>query len=255
MGLLGWVKQNSRKVSDATAGTPAYFELATTNLSLYRALRAAAAKHLRGRVLDAGAGRRAYRAMLEGCCDACESLDIADAEGLDHVADLQATGLPDGAYDAVFCTQVLQHLPEPGLALGEIARILKPGGRVVISAPHLVWLHNEPHDYLRFTCHGLRHLLSTVGLTEVAIEPVGGLICFLAYAPSTLLLALLWPVRPLFHAGLWVNKAFIRLALLADKVAGIKSLYPVNYVVVAQKAAGRPSDREPDLTKEARDAD
>src|SRR5208282_4235263 len=97
MGLQSRIQENSRRVSDATAGTRDYFELATTNLSLYRALRAAAEQYARGRLLDAGAGRMAYRRMLEEFCGAYESLDLSGpaAGRLDHVADLQATGLPD----------------------------------------------------------------------------------------------------------------------------------------------------------------
>jgi SAM-dependent methyltransferase len=237
MGLLARIKAGSRAVSDRCAGGRDYFELATTNLSLYRHLREAAGDHLRGRVLDAGAGRGAYRPMLQAACDAYESLDIAAADGIDHVGDLQATGLPDAAYDGVFCTQVLHHLPEPERALREIARLLKPGGRAVLSVPHLVWLHNEPHDYYRFTAHGLRHLLDKAGLDEVEIRPAGGLICFLAYAPSTAALALLYPVGPLFRLGLWCNRLFIRVALWLDALLGMKALYPTNYVAVARKPA------------------
>jgi len=236
MGLLGVIKKNSRLISDACAGTPRYFELATTNLSLYRRLKAAAREYLRGRLLDAGAGRMAYRNILQDCCTQYESLDIADADGkIDHVADLQDTGLPDATYDTVFCTQVLQHLPDPQRALNEISRILKPGGRALISVPHLVWLHNEPRDYLRFTSHGMKFMLERAGLTVLSSESAGGLICFLAYAPSTLALALLWPVRPLFWAGLWLNRIFIRFALALDATFGLKSLYPTNFIVVAEK--------------------
>jgi SAM-dependent methyltransferase len=236
MGFQSCIKENSRRISDAAAGSRDYFELATTNLSLYRALRAAAARHARGRLLDAGAGRMAYRTMLEEFCASYESLDITgSAERLDHVADLQRTGLPGAQYDSIFCSQVLHHLPEPELALREIARLLKPGGKAILSVPHLVWLHNEPHDYWRFTGYGLRHLLEKSGLRPISIEPAGGLICFLAYAPSTAALALLWPLRPAFRAGLRVNRLFIRLALLADRCFGVKSLYPANFIAVAER--------------------
>ena len=238
MGLIATIKENSRLISDELAGTDDYFELATTNLSLYRALRVAARAHVHGRLLDAGAGRMAYRRMLEEFSDAYESLDATDPFGsIDHVADLQATGLPDAQYDSIFCTQVLQHLPEPARAVGEIARLLKPGGTAIVSVPHLVWLHNEPHDYWRFTAHGMRHLLENAGLTSLSVEPVGGLICFLAYAPSTALLALFRRPRFIFRAGLLLNRFFIRFALLMDRVIGVKSLYPANFVIVAQKPA------------------
>ena len=177
----------------------------------------------------------AYRRMLRDVCDVYESLDISGREGIDYVAEIERTGLPDGRYDAVFCTQVLHHLPEPQRALDEIARLLKPGGCAVISVPHLAWLHNEPHDYYRFTIHGLRHMFGRAGLEEVRIEPVGGLVCFLAYAPSTFGLALLRGVRPLFGLGFFLNKLFIRCALLLDGLVGAESLYPTNYVAVVEK--------------------
>jgi len=177
----------------------------------------------------------AYRRMLRDFCDAYESLDVSEREGIDYVAQIERTGLPDGRYDAVFCTQVLHHLPEPQRALDEIARLLRPGGRAVISVPHLSWLHNEPHDYYRFTIHGLRHMFGRAGLEEIEIQPVGGLVCFLAYAPSTFGLALLRPMGPLFHLGLFLNRLFIRCALLADGLVGLASLYPTNYVAVVEK--------------------
>ena len=235
MGIAERIKRNSRAVSDALAGTKSYFELATTNLALFRALDEAFEAHVRGRALDAGAGRMAYRPLIEPRCETYESLDAAGALGVDHIADLQDTRLPADAYDTIVCTQVLQHLPEPARAVGEIARMLKPGGKAILSVPHLVWLHNEPHDYMRFTAHGMRFLLEKAGLTTIRAEPVGGLVCFLAYAPSTIALALLWPVRPLFRLALLANKLFIRLALAADRFFGAKRLYPTNVLVVAEK--------------------
>ena len=239
MGLLDRIKNNSRCVSDACAGSKRYFELATTNLTLYRALRGAVEMFCSGRLLDAGAGRLAYRDMLRRHCDAYESLDIAEGDGIDHVADLQDCGLPDDAYDTVVCSQVLHHLPEPHRALAEIARVLRPEGVAVITVPHLSWLHNEPHDYWRFTCHGVRHLLREAGLEDVRIEPLGGWVCFLAYPVSTLALAALWPAKPLFRIGLFLNRLFIRAALLLDRWVGVKSLYPTNYLVVARKARSK----------------
>ena len=237
MSFLGWVKTNSRCVSDATAGMPAYFELATTNLSLRRALGRALSEHVTGRTLDAGAGRQAYRPLIEAHADSYESLDVESHAGLtDHVGDLQHTSLPDATYDTVVCTQVLQHLPEPKDALSEIARVLKPGGCAILSVPHLVWLHNEPHDYFRFTAHGLRHLFGKVGLEPVLIQPVGGWICFLGYAPSNLLLSAAWPIRPFFHLAYQTNRVFIRAALALDAALGLPKLYPTNYVAVARRA-------------------
>ncbi|WP_425614802.1 class I SAM-dependent methyltransferase [Anatilimnocola sp. NA78] len=59
-------------------------------------------------------------------------------------------GLQDSAYDLVVCEQVLEHLHEPGLALREIERVLRPGGRIVLGVPifpfglHLIRKHVVP---------------------------------------------------------------------------------------------------------------
>ena len=50
-----------------------------------------------------------------------------------RVAELTATGLPDASVDAVLCTDAIQFPDEPAIAYGEIRRVLKPGGRVVLT--------------------------------------------------------------------------------------------------------------------------
>ena len=237
--FLDLIKRNNRRVADEFAGSRRYFSQWTTNLALYREIEAVAPKRLRGRVLDAGAGRCAWHVLLKKCTEHIETLDHEPVDGkIDHVGDIQAMPLADNTYDGVFCTQVLHHVPEPQAALNEIARVLKPGGVALISAPHLSWLHNEPHDYQRFTEHGLRRMIGKAGLEEIEIRAAGGLVAFLGVIPSTVLLGLLRPVTPLFYLALPFNAAFVWLCLLLDRACGAKRLYPVNYVVVARKPGG-----------------
>ena len=58
--------------------------------------------------------------------------------------------------------------------LCEISRTLKPSGRLFVVAPHEWEVHQSPHDYFRYTRHGIEYLLQKAGLTELRIEPVGG---------------------------------------------------------------------------------
>jgi SAM-dependent methyltransferase len=48
------------------------------------------------------------------------------------VADLTRLPYPDGAFDAAVCGWVLEHLPDPRLGLRELARVLRPGGRLLL---------------------------------------------------------------------------------------------------------------------------
>lgn len=127
------------------------------------------------RVLDVGAGDAPYRELF----DRFDYL-TSDWEGTEHVADrpydivAQAHDLPldDDSLDAVVCTQVLEHLPEPWVAVEEFHRVLRPGGRVIITAPLTWYLHELPHDYYRFTAYGLAHLLQRAGFADVQVEPM-----------------------------------------------------------------------------------
>ena len=51
-------------------------------------------------------------------------------------ANLEALPFPDGSFDVVLCTQVIEHLLDPARGLAEIARVLAPGGHAVITTDH-----------------------------------------------------------------------------------------------------------------------
>ena len=173
--------------------------------------------------------------MLRKCSDSYEAMDILDREGITYVQDLQKTSLPDASFDSIFCSQVLHHLPEPERALAEMHRILRPGGKLLLSVPHLSWLHNEPHDYYRFTRQGIAHLLEKTGLRAESIEPAGGLLCFQGYILSAMLLGLTWRVPLLCRLAFWLNLAQVRVVLFLDRLLGFPTLFPTNYIVVASK--------------------
>lgn len=79
----------------------------------------------------------------------------------------------DGSVDTVLSTEVLEHLPDPRRCVIEMARILKPGGRLLMTVPFQQPLHELPWDYYRFTPSALRDLAATAGLEVERIEPRG----------------------------------------------------------------------------------
>lgn len=68
-----------------------------------------------------------------------------------------------GSFDAVLCTQVLEHVPDPSVAIAEASRVLSPDGRLILTIPFVAAEHEEPHDYFRFTQFGIRTLLEAHG--------------------------------------------------------------------------------------------
>ena len=82
------------------------------------------------------------------------------------MADLTALPFREGSFDACINIVTLEHVKEPGRALEEIARSLKPGGSLLLVVPHEWEVHQSPHDYWRFTRHGIRHLLEEAGFSR-----------------------------------------------------------------------------------------
>lgn len=125
-------------------------------------------------VLDVGAGEAPYRELF----DHCEYLTSDwEQSGHERAADSRivtpADGLTlaDASVDAVLMTQVLEHLPEPGAALQEAARVLRPGGGIFLTVPFVWELHELPFDFWRYTPSSLEHLLIAAGFGKIEIKP------------------------------------------------------------------------------------
>jgi SAM-dependent methyltransferase len=130
------------------------------------------------RVLDAGAGESQYAECFANHRYVAVDLGIGDQtweySHLDAIADLEHLPFSENAFDACVNIVTLEHVREPALVLGELSRVLRPGGRLLLVTP-LEWEeHQQPHDYFRYTRHGLEYLLSKAGLRVDRIEPVGG---------------------------------------------------------------------------------
>src|ERR1035438_6599984 len=136
------------------------------------------------RVLDAGAGESRYAPLFAGLRYVALDLAVGDAQwnyaGLDLLGDLECLPLADATFDAALNVVTLEHVRRPQVVIQELARVLRPGGRLLLVAP-LEWeVHQAPHDYFRYTRHGLEHLLSTAGLRTGRLEPVGGFFWLMA---------------------------------------------------------------------------
>lgn len=99
------------------------------------------------------------------------TLDIQESRNPDIVADLCAWREPE-AFDAIFCSEVLEHIWAPHLAVDNMLASLKTGGRLVLTAPFLFPIHGAPHDYFRYTRYGLEALLKQ--FRNITIEDRNG---------------------------------------------------------------------------------
>lgn len=138
----------------------------------------AAALPPQARVLDAGAGEGQYRYHFLGSRYVGADLGIGDTawdyRGLDVVCDLCFLPFPTDTFDACLNIVTLEHVRQPEVVVREIGRALRPGGRLLLIAPQDWQVHQSPHDYFRYTRHGLRYLLESAGFHDIVIEPGGG---------------------------------------------------------------------------------
>ncbi len=131
------------------------------------------------RVLDAGAGEGQYSEHFGRQRYTGVDLGVGDAAWnyarLDAIADLSALPFRSGVFQAALSVVTLEHLRDPLAALRETARVLAPGGVLLLIAPMEWEVHQSPHDYFRYTRHGLEYLLAEAGLRVDEIQPAGGL--------------------------------------------------------------------------------
>jgi SAM-dependent methyltransferase len=210
-------------------------------------------------VLDAGAGRAPYRRLFAH--SRYETADFLAVKGKtyrqpDYVCDLGDIPVEDGRFDHVVLTQVLEHLPEPAQVLGELHRVLKPGGTLWLTAPLFYAEHERPYDFFRYTQFGLRHLLEAARFEVLEIDWMEGYLGTLSYQARVMSRAL--PSSPgAYGGGLrgWALASAAKLARragarAADALATLDLKHkivgrgmPKNYQVVARKPSAAPEPR------------
>jgi len=208
-------------------------------LGLNRAIAQSIRRHATGKALDAGCGVMPFRALFETLSVEYHSLDIEErVEGVDFVGDLEDVGfLASSSYDTVLCSEVLEHIPNPERAVAELSRLLRPGGKLILSVPFLSRLHEEPHDYARYTIHGLRAMMGRHGLHIIESTVTGSLFSFLGHQVSTIVLVGLHRVPVLRETAFLANLVAIVLpAVFLDATIAPREKLPLGYVIVAQRA-------------------
>ncbi len=140
------------------------------------------------RILDAGAGelsnRRYCRHLDYVSQDICEYEGAGDGKGLqkgvwdtsqvDLVCDIASIPEPDASFDAVLCSEVLEHVTDPIVVLDEFSRLLKPGGRLILTAPFASLVHFAPYHFSTgFSRYWYEHHLPSKGFVIDELTPNG----------------------------------------------------------------------------------
>jgi SAM-dependent methyltransferase len=218
--------------------------------SIFAAVRDFAARLPTGtRVLDAGAGEAPYAELFSHCdyvtADWPNSVH-GGARRSDISASLEDLPVADASFDAVLCTEVLEHVARPSAVLGELGRVLAPAGQICVTVPFVWPLHEEPFDFYRFSPHALGELLNEAGFNDVHVEQRTGYVTTLAQVAA--MSNWLYPRRASGVRGLQLRvclrlvrqcaRPLVWLAMRApsidDEMEGVP--LPLGYVARASKA-------------------
>lgn len=147
------------------------------------------------KLLDAGSGEQKYRKLCKQLAyisqDNVAYDGIGDGYGghvtnwsygpTDYVCDITQIPVEGQHFDAVLCTEVLEHLPDPVEAIKELTRVLKPGGTLLLTAPFCSFTHFSPYFYSTgFSQNWYIYHLNNLGYTNIELTPNGNFFEYLA---------------------------------------------------------------------------
>ncbi len=147
------------------------------------------------RILDAGAGEQQFKRFCTHLDYVAQDLAEYDGKGngsglqmgrwdtsaADIVCDISAIPEKDASFDAILCTEVLEHVPEPSAVLKEFARLLRSGGHLILTAPFCSLTHFAPsHFCTGFNRYYFEFHLPRFGFEIREIETNGNFFEYLA---------------------------------------------------------------------------
>jgi SAM-dependent methyltransferase len=133
--------------------------------------------HLRGVLLDLGCGTQPYRSLYAQRFKKVIAADVESRSLLDARLDVRRLPFRDNTVDVVLLTEVIEHIIDGADVLREIGRVLKPGGRLLITWPFIYPLHELPHDYVRYSEFAMQSLATGGGLAITRLERRGDFLC------------------------------------------------------------------------------
>jgi ubiquinone/menaquinone biosynthesis C-methylase UbiE len=142
--------------------------------SLLKGIRRQAGE-MKGRMMDFGCGTKPYKPLFTGVTEYV-GVDFQgeghshDNEQIDVFYDGKTLPFPDASFDCVLATEVFEHIFNLEEVLREIHRVLKPGGRMIVTTPFAFQEHEMPNDFARYSSIGLQSLLERNGFTVLSLE-------------------------------------------------------------------------------------
>lgn len=196
------------------------------------------AHYINGIVLDAGSGDgERYKKFFN--FDKYITLDIDPAHGADIVGSIESIPAESGSFDSIISTQVLEHVKNPQKAVEEFYRVLKAGGYCLVTVPQMNELHEEPHDYFRFTKFGLEEIFKKSGFKIISVDQRGGfwsanMQMHIRYTIDLLRLNKIRLLRLVFWPFIWLSGMLAILFDIFDK-SNANRKHAIGWLIIVQK--------------------
>lgn len=210
----------------------------SANLVL-RAFQEAFRNYARGHLADFGCGKVPFYGLYRDLVDEVTCIDwpgsLHESAHIDIFADLnQHTTIADDAFDTIISSSVLEHIWRHDVFWDEMVRTIRPGGHIILNVPFIYALHEEPHDYFRWTKHALARACEERHLTIVHLAPYGG-------GPDVLADLFIRSIGAvsMISAG-WLATAatyVLSRASVRRLGRGYREKLPLGYMLVARKTA------------------
>ena len=200
-------------------------------------------KYAHGNFLDLGCGNKPYETIYNPLTKHQVGSDVIQSDGnrVDVICEATNLKFDNNTFDSVLCTQVLEHVYDHHLMMKEIHRVLKPGGNIILTVPFAWELHEEPHDFFRFTPHALRTLFEEAGLVVDFIKPNGGKWAAIYQLRNNMLYhtfntkkTFYNKLRKIFYRELRFTQLRNHFAIWLDKKFQ-SDIFTLNYIIVAHK--------------------
>ncbi len=196
----------------------------------------AAEPYVKGLVIDIGCGEKPYASFFKIDAHQYVGLDVdcANNKQIDICADSLLLPIKTESVDTVVTNQTIEHVKHPEVFMREIARVMKPGATLVLTAPQLWCLHEKPFDFYRFTRYGLTLLCNDNNLEVVLLQErfgafaaIGQMLSLMIYLPQSHSSLRTHLARPMFGSVQVVFKFLDRLFFNPDLTLG--------YLLIATK--------------------
>jgi len=203
-----------------------------------------AAPGIMGTLVDIGCGTKPYMKYFADRVEhyvgldyphSQESADSATSTPPDIYANALQIPIKSASVDIALLAQVLEHIPDPRRTLDEIARILKTNATLIITVPMLYPIHSAPHDYFRFTEHGLTELLTGSGFHVTELRRNGG------FTATVTLFVNVFLMHKIFNLAAQKWASILALILMPLVILGSTITNTISYIL-------QPLDRERKFT-------